>query len=235
MREAKHEKRSSWSISFQDWFGTTFVVKLNTLWIGAPLQRLQILPWWKSAGSVSSGMNATNRAHTPKGVKKLAEIWQGLRREDAPPVDDGGRRERQAHRRSCAAGSWPRQRVQRCDDIFRGQATAVIDVDISKGDAAILCDDERRRQRQFPALIAVDTGVRLTVQPHRRTHILLQRIDQTEAAPGQPTRVAHDIKFERVRFSHRQRPVRKLRRDRDDPPAQRGDLRQPSFLCAKLN
>jgi hypothetical protein len=41
MREAKHEKSSSWSISFQGWFGTTFVVKLNTLWIGAPLQRLQ--------------------------------------------------------------------------------------------------------------------------------------------------------------------------------------------------
>src|SRR5258708_25058617 len=173
MREAKREKRSSWSISFQDWFGTTFVVKLNTLWIGAPLQRLQILPWWKSAGSVSSGMNATNRAHTPKGVKKLAEIWQGLRRQDALPVDGGGRQERRPHRRSCAAGSPPLQRVQRCDDVFRRQATAVIDVDISKGHAAILCDDEPRRQRQFPALIAVDTGGPLSRQPHRRTPFLL--------------------------------------------------------------
>src|SRR5258708_37110249 len=52
------------------------------------------LPWWKGAGSVSSGMNAANRAHTPKGVKTLAEIWQGLRRQDALPVDGGGRRER---------------------------------------------------------------------------------------------------------------------------------------------
>src|SRR6267143_1857419 len=193
------------------------------------------LPWWKGPGSISSGVNATNRAHTPKGVKTLAEIWQGLRRQDALPVDDGGRRERRAHRRSCAAGSWPRQQAQRGNDIFRRQATAVIDIDISEGDAAILCDDERRRQRQFPALIAVDTGERLAVQPHRRTQFLWQRIDQTEAAPDHVAGVAQDIKFERVRFSHRQRPVRKLRRDRDDPPAERGDLRQRALVGAKLN
>src|ERR1700739_4258444 len=50
------------SISFQHWFGTTSVVKLNTLWMGSLLQRSQT-------------------------CETLAEIWQGFRRQDDLPVD----------------------------------------------------------------------------------------------------------------------------------------------------
>src|SRR5260370_29183584 len=106
MREAKHEKSSSWSISFSRLVWNDVCRQTQYAVDRRAVTALAKLPWWKGPGSISSGVNATNRAHTPKGVKKLAELWQGSRRQDALPLDDGGRRERPARRHSSSARCW---------------------------------------------------------------------------------------------------------------------------------
>src|SRR5260370_35831800 len=71
MREAKHEKSSSWSISFSRLVWNDVCRQTQYAVDRRAVTALAKLPWWKGPGSISSGVNATNRAHTPKGVKKL--------------------------------------------------------------------------------------------------------------------------------------------------------------------
>jgi hypothetical protein len=83
----------------------------------------------------------------PTSVGTFAETPHNLRRKYMFSVDGNGRSAVVGALTPCATGSWNRQRSLRGDDVLRRQAMAVVDVDIGAGDAAILCDDESRRQR----------------------------------------------------------------------------------------
>jgi hypothetical protein len=101
----------------------------------------------KPVASNDDAINCACRLAARQGIGTFAETQRSSRRKHVFSVDGNARSTVVGALTPCATGSWNRQRSQRGDDVLRRQAMAIVNLDISEGDAPILCNDERRRQR----------------------------------------------------------------------------------------